>query len=351
MQGIKAEILRGFWYVALPGARLKRGQMAVRQMLDEQVLVARDMSGDVFAINDLCPHRGMPLHYGTFNGTTVACRYHGWEYDRDGACVLVPSMMPDQTIDISKIRCGAYPCVERQGLIWVYMARDGEAPSGDTATPPAMPLVGENEAPKVHVEQRFPCSVDHAAFGLMDPGHIAYVHTSKWYRGKSHAVKPKEKDFEPTELGFRMVRHKVTAQNLAYRLLGANVTTEISYRLPGLRIEDIHGDRHTVLTVSALTPINDQETAFHQLIWATPGWVRLFKPLVHYMATVFLNQDRDIAIQQREGLLLQPKLMLINDVNTQARWWMRLKDEWSASAREGRPFANPLKPMTLRWMS
>ena len=41
----------------------------------------------------------------------------------------------------------------------------------------------------------------------------------------------------------------------------------------------------------------------------------------------------------------------VADADTQARWWMRVKDEWEAAARDQRPFVNPLKPMTLRWMS
>jgi phenylpropionate dioxygenase-like ring-hydroxylating dioxygenase large terminal subunit len=351
VQGLKAELLRGCWYVAMPGGELAAGGMAVRAMLGEQVLLARRRDGTVFAINDICPHRGMPLHYGTFDGTTVHCTYHGWRYGADGACTFIPSAMDDQKIDLAKIRTAAYPCVEQQGLVWVYFSRAGEAPSGDFAKPPMMPLFGARDMPKVHVEQRFPCSIDHTAFGLMDPGHIAFVHTSKWYRAKVGVVKPKEKSFAPSEFGFRMLRHKVTAQNLIYRLLGRNVTTEISYRLPGLRIEDVHGERNALVTVSALTPINEEETAFHQIIWATPKWANLVKPVVRYVANVFVGQDRAIAVKQREGLLLSPKTMLINDVNTQARWWMRLKDEWVAAGNEGRPFVNPLKPMTLRWKS
>ncbi len=46
-----------------------------------------------------------------------------------------------------------------------------------------------------------------------------------------------------------------------------------------------------------------------------------------------------------------PKVMLINDADTQARWWMHVKDEWANASKEGRPFQNPLKPKTLRWMS
>ena len=54
---------------------------------------------------------------------------------------------------------------------------------------------------------------------------------------------------------------------------------------------------------------------------------------------------------QREGLMTAPKVMLINDADTQARWWMHVKDEWANAMKEGRPFQNPLKPKTLRWMS
>jgi hypothetical protein len=65
----------------------------------------------------------------------------------------------------------------------------------------------------------------------------------------------------------------------------------------------------------------------------------------------FLDQDRQVVVKQREGLVHQPRLMLINDADTQARWWMRVKDEWIAAQSEGRPFVNPLEPKTLRWRS
>jgi phenylpropionate dioxygenase-like ring-hydroxylating dioxygenase large terminal subunit len=351
VQGIKAEILRGFWYVALPGARLKPGEMAVRHMLGEQILVARGKDGKVFAINDLCPHRGMPLHHGNFDGETVSCAYHAWRYDRTGACVEIPTMVDGQYIDLGKIRCGAYPCVERQGVVWVYFARDGEEPAGATAEPPTIPLFAADAPPKIHVELTFPCSIDHTAYGLMDPGHVAYVHTSPWFRAKARVVKPKQKSFEPNGLGFRMVQHVIPPEQTLYKLLGRRVTADINYQLPGIRIEELHGERHQVVGFTALTPIDDETTTFHQMFWASPGWIRPLAPVIAYFARTFLNQDRDIAVKQREGLLLQPKLMLINDANTQARWWMRLKDEWTVAAREGRDFVNPLKPQTLHFKS
>ncbi|HEY0053196.1 MAG TPA: hypothetical protein VGB49_07290, partial [Caulobacteraceae bacterium] len=34
-----------------------------------------------------------------------------------------------------------------------------------------------------------------------------------------------------------------------------------------------------------------------------------------------------------------------------AKWYQQLKREWVKSRAEGRAFANPVKPVTLRWKS
>lgn len=351
MQGLKAELLRGCWYVAMPGAWLRSGKTATKTLLGEPLLFGRTTAGKVFAIRDTCPHRGIPLHYGHFDGETIACSYHGWRFNTAGACVEIPSLREGQAVDLDKIRCGALPCVERQGLVWIYFPRDGEAPSEFAAQPPKLPIFADDVAPQLTIMLPFPCSTDHAAFGLMDPTHAAYVHTSWWFKREARKLRPKEKDFEPTEVGWRMVRHRIPPQNLAYKILGRDVSTEITYRLPGLRIEEIRGDRHSVVGLTAITPVNDEETEVWQMFWATPAWIGWLAPLMQRLMTTFLDQDRVVVVRQREGLASAPKLMLINDADTQARWWMRLKDEWIAAGKEGRPFVNPLKPMTLRWRS
>jgi hypothetical protein len=44
-------------------------------------------------------------------------------------------------------------------------------------------------------------------------------------------------------------------------------------------------------------------------------------------------------------------LSLIDDADTQARWYYRLKQEYRRARAEGRPFENPVKPRTLHWRS
>jgi phenylpropionate dioxygenase-like ring-hydroxylating dioxygenase large terminal subunit len=352
LEGLKAELLRGLWYVALPGEELRPGRMLAKTLLGEPVLFGRARDRSVFALRDTCPHRGIPLRYGAFDGETIACSYHGWRFDRAGTCVEIPSLREGQKVDLAKIRCPSYPCIERQGLVWIYFPRAGEAPSGVEAEPPRLPIFADDAPPRLTIMLPFPCSTDHAAFGLMDPTHAAYVHTSWWFKHQAKKLRPKEKVFEPSELGWKMVRHQIPPQNLAYtKMLGKNVTTEIGYRLPGLRIEEIRGDRHSVVGLTAITPVSEEATEVYQFFWTTHGWIKPFAPILRMLMRIFLDQDRLVVVRQRQGLMSAPKLMLVNDADTQARWWKRIKDEWIDAGRENRPFANPLKPMTLRWRS
>jgi phenylpropionate dioxygenase-like ring-hydroxylating dioxygenase large terminal subunit len=347
-------LLRNFWYLALPGARLRRGAMLRRRLLGEPVLLCRGGDGRVFALRDLCPHRGMPLSFGRFDGREVECCYHGWRFAADGSCTAVPSLAPGQDLAVERIRCGAYPCREVQGNIWVYLAgktaRLPEAEQEGLPPPPEVPGVGDT-GPQVAISQVFPCSSDHAAFGLMDPTHAAFVHTSWWWKKDARKLRLKEKHFEPAPLGWRMKRHRLPPQNRAYRLLGREVTTEITYALPGLRIELIEGEKHSVAGLTAITPLSETETVVHQMFYCTLPWLAPLRPLARYLANVFLSQDREAVAKQQLGLAHKPSLMLIDDADTQAKWYHQLKREWLRAEAERRPFRNPLKPCTLRWCS
>jgi nitrite reductase (NADH) small subunit len=42
------------------------------------IAVFRTGSGEIFAIDDRCPHRGGPLSQGIVHGDTVTCPLHNW---------------------------------------------------------------------------------------------------------------------------------------------------------------------------------------------------------------------------------------------------------------------------------
>lgn len=344
------DLLRNFWYLALPGDAVARGRTVAKTLLGEPVLIGRASDGAVFALRDICPHRGIPLRHGSFDGAEVTCRYHGWRFGTDGHCTAIPSLTDGQTLHTDRIRTGAYPCREVQGNVWVFIP--GDDPPAEDALPPVPEIPGFGAAlPKVSLSSPFPCHTDHAAFGLMDPTHAAFVHVSWWWKGKADRLGHKEKKFEPAPLGWRMSRHPVPSANRAYRLLGRNVTTEIVYALPGLRIELVEGDRHRLASLTAITLIDDRTTIVHQSLYWTMGWLAPLTPVVRRLARTFLEQDRDVVVLQQQGLAHDPNLILIDDADTQAKWYARLKREWLDAAAEGRPFENPVEPATLRWRS
>src|SRR6187402_1663843 len=86
------ELIFGEWYPALRADTLAKGKSTTLLLLGVPLLMGRKNDGSIFAMRDLCPHRGIPLSAGWFDGETVQCRYHGWKFEPcGGQCVEIPS--------------------------------------------------------------------------------------------------------------------------------------------------------------------------------------------------------------------------------------------------------------------
>jgi len=351
--------LTDLWYMALPARELARGRMVHKRLAGQPIVFGRDAAtGTVFALRDLCPHRGVPLSKGRMVEGTIECPYHGWRFAADGRCVAIPSLVSDQDFETTRIRARAFPVREQHGLIWVYLgerADVGPAANADAPEPPALPALSPEARPR-HVESMlFPCDIDHAVIGLMDPAHGPFVHRAWWWRS-AKSIHAKQKAFAPSPLGFTMVRHKPSSNSAAYKILRGEVSTEIAFRLPGVRIEHVQMDRpgkaaQHYVGITAVTPVDEHQTMVHHAIYWTWPWLNLVKPVLPYFARTFLGQDRNIVALQAEGLEDQPDLMLINDADVQAKWYYRLKREWQQARAEGRAFKNPVDARVLRWQS
>jgi len=149
-----------------------------------------------------------------------------------------------------------------------------------------------------------------------------------------------------------MLRHKPTKP--AYKLLGADVTTEITFELPSVRFENISGTvagkKIDVVGFTSCTPIDAATTEVTQVFY-WPPWLSFLRPFFAMLGPIFLSDDRKIAELQREGLRFNPNLMLIQDSDVPAMWYHRLKKAWASSVESGTPFVNPVQPRTLRWRS
>lgn len=168
-----------WWYPVMWSSQLGRKPVA-EQLLGEQVVFVRE-AGRVFALNDRCPHRGVPLSLGTkeFPGT-ITCPYHGWTYDLDdGVLRAVITDGPDSPI-CGKVAVRTYPVAERLGLIWVFMGDgDGDPPPVDDAIP--RELLEHDFAMGGNIETRHGGWRFGAENGY-DEGHAKYLHRNSLWR-------------------------------------------------------------------------------------------------------------------------------------------------------------------------
>src|SRR5580700_9841528 len=117
-----AGFLWDFWYPALRSTDVTVNNLKTAMLLEVPLVVGRNSEGKAFAMRDSCPHRGIPLSYGRFDGKTLECSYHGWKFEAcSGQCVEIPSLTSQDKLKVERIFAGHYPCEERDGYFWVHM--------------------------------------------------------------------------------------------------------------------------------------------------------------------------------------------------------------------------------------
>lgn len=172
---MSAKLVYNAWYVAAWGRELGRSLIS-RTVLNQPLVLFRRRDGRPAALEDLCPHRFLPLSLGQLKdggegyGDVIQCGYHGLTFDADGRCLRVPG----QTRIPTGARVRSYPVVEHLGLIWVW---PGDPELADEAKLFDLPQyhdpnwgVGYGDA--LRIEANYLSLADN----LCDPAHVSFVH-------------------------------------------------------------------------------------------------------------------------------------------------------------------------------
>ena len=181
-------LIREYWIPALISAELPEPDgppMRVR-LLGENLIAFRVTSGKVGLVENHCPHRGASLFFGRNEEGGLRCAYHGWKFDCEGACVDMPNE-PDESTFKAKVRARAYPCVERNGIVWTYM--------GPRRTPPPLPDIEPNLVPSEEVviqKALRECNWFQGLEGDIDTSHLGFLHLGSV---KPEGVKPGTFDY------------------------------------------------------------------------------------------------------------------------------------------------------------
>jgi nitrite reductase/ring-hydroxylating ferredoxin subunit len=134
----------------------------------------RDLSGTVRAVDDICPHRRMPLSLGrvTEDGY-LQCAYHGWCFDgATGQCATIPHLRDDEPVK-PNLRVAAFATSENLADVIGWRTR----PTGPA---PAVGPASEEEALEEGMsmlDARIHAGVVHVWNGDSDPFQMPDVST------------------------------------------------------------------------------------------------------------------------------------------------------------------------------
>lgn len=169
------------WY-PLAWSRDIGRSLTSRRIVERDIVLYRTEQGQVAALDDVCPHRMLPLSMGKLKGDAIECGYHGMTFDCSGKCVRVPGQ--DRIPPNAQVR--NYPTHENLGLVWIWMGDPTRANVADVFDLPQYhdPKWSAVEGDALPIEANYLSLADN----LCDPSHVSFVHLSTLGNAASEGV-------------------------------------------------------------------------------------------------------------------------------------------------------------------
>ena len=164
------DVLRRYWQPAALTEELAGDRPVVPvRLLGEDLVAFRDDGGRYGLLDRACAHRRVDLTYGRLEDGGLRCPFHGWLFDRTGACLETPAEPAGSTF-CTRVRQPA------------YRSRNETASSGPGSVagdPPPLPGFDALVAPPEQVfafKGRWDCNWLQAHEVGIDPAHSSFLH-------------------------------------------------------------------------------------------------------------------------------------------------------------------------------
>ncbi|MET9666473.1 aromatic ring-hydroxylating dioxygenase subunit alpha [Streptomyces sp. NPDC006475] len=123
-----------FWYPVAVSKSVRKNKTFAATFAGERIALYRGASGKVYALEDRCAHRQVPLSMGVVEGEALRCCYHAWAYRGNGRISQIPYL--PKGVDRPPRGVRAYPIREAYGLVFVF---PGDPEKAATTTLPELP--------------------------------------------------------------------------------------------------------------------------------------------------------------------------------------------------------------------
>jgi phenylpropionate dioxygenase-like ring-hydroxylating dioxygenase large terminal subunit len=155
-----------YWYPVAASESVRRGKTFAATFAGERIVLYRGDGGTVYALEDRCAHRQVPLSMGVVEGEALRCCYHAWAYRGNGRISQIPYLPKDAARPPRGVR--AYPVREAYGLVFVF---PGDAKKADTAALPELPEFDSARHKTMTFSRTVNCHYSFMHENLLDMNH------------------------------------------------------------------------------------------------------------------------------------------------------------------------------------
>ncbi|KTT14705.1 aromatic ring-hydroxylating dioxygenase subunit alpha [Pseudacidovorax intermedius] len=288
------ELLRRYWQpVALHEELDGPRPLKAVKLMGQDFVLFRDETGRLGLLDRDCPHRGADLAFGRLEDGGLRCPFHGWLFDATGQCLETPAE-PVGSKMCTRIKQGAYPVVERSGIVFAYIG-PGE--------PPAFPEFDCFVAPGTHTfafKGLWECNWLQALEVGMDPAHASFLHrffededTSESY-GKQFRGASADSDLPITKVLREYDRPEIAVEPTEY---GMRLTTlrKLDESATHVRVTNVMFPQAFVIPMSAEmtitqwhVPVDDTHTYWYAIFTSFTGPVDKQQMREQRLATIEL---------------------------------------------------------------
>lgn len=191
--------IKNAWYIAAWSNEITDKPLA-RTLGGDPVVIYRDAEGKAAVLQDRCCHRGAPLSLGEVVPMGLQCNYHGMVFGTDGKCVHIPG----QERIPSKACVRAYPVVERDETLWIWL---GDPAKADPSQILDYPFNNDHRNwPHKYGVMHLAGHYMHIIDNLMDLTHLGFVHKKTIGSGPAKEYVDALMKTERTTTGVKLVR-------------------------------------------------------------------------------------------------------------------------------------------------
>jgi len=306
------------WYAVSLSHDLEVGEVKPVEYFDREMVLFRTESGEAKVLDAYCPHLGAHLGYGgSVQGESIACPFHGWQFNGDGFCTSVPyaNKQPPKTVDKQCIK--HYHCKEDNGAIWVWYHPSDEAPHWELDHVPEM----NDPEYWVNFECRdwiIDCHIQDTNENAVDKAHFAYVHSSENVPEGEVQIDGHRRI---TELASRTPAYTDEGQPIDGEFTDTSFTSK-SFG-PGFTWQHFRGITNSIM-MGTVTPIS-QEKIHLRFMFRFPELTTDISKLFNqgYIDEVCRQVEQDMVIWNRKCYQAQPILCDGDGPIHQFREWFK----------------------------